>query len=485
MFIYRRTITAWLCILTLFFSVSSVNADGNEAANPFVNPNNPNLVYDQHKTVARFPVPEGSIFRSAYTFSDGSVGVFATNTVAHPAPQAPNDKDALREKLWAIPPKDTLLRFDGDGKFLEKFEIPITVEHPYNSRGPISIIRNNVDQYWAILQGTLVDTIAGPRETMVVNLLSHEIVRFDKSGSILKVDIRPYLPSVLNTAIVVDLKFNGDILFVSVVDREKSQAYILAFDSVEGTFLYRTEYSGGFRGQLIPLKAGKLGMYLSESSEVLAFSSPLPKILNVDQAEQRVSLKKWPIHLSSIGSISKMASGEFAYINAGLTSILDEDLKTVRTQAMEYLIGTTPCIGCSRYSSSYLLSSTRQLILTESELLVQELHPISAILDGKQLLTDSPIYYDKSDGRVWVPLRAAAEAMGAIVSYDATKRILTIELEGRTVLIHQDKPEIAMKTLINYSKTYVGVRALSELLGIDVNWNQATYTVELGASKKQ
>lgn len=482
----QRLLIATLCTLTLVITIP-LQAKATSATNPFIDPTNNsrgNLIFDQNKTLASYPAPKGSLFRTAYTFADGSVGIFATDNTERPSPPASNGNDMPRENLWVTPPNDTLLRFDGNGTFLDQLKIPTMVEHPYQSRGPVNIVRNNEGQYWGIRQGIMVDSIATPHGTAVRDLTSHEIVRFDSAGDVKIVDVQSFFPDQQNSFIVFNLTLSGETLFVNAGGGPDN--YILALDARNGTLLYKSKYPDNLRGQLIPWKDGKVGLYKYDTAEMIIFSTPLPEILSTDKVEQQIRIGDLSNQLTSYGnpSLSILASGEFANINYGLASILDNNLQSVRNQTLLNLMGTAECVNCPHYSFPYLLSSNRRMVISESEIQVQELHPMRAILNGKLLLTDSPVYYDADDGHVWVPLRTAAEAIGAVVGYDREKRLITLQLNDKTVTIHQDKPEIEMKTMIYYSKTYVGVRALSELLGINVNWNQETYTVELGSQTK-
>lgn len=88
---------------------------------------------------------------------------------------------------------------------------------------------------------------------------------------------------------------------------------------------------------------------------------------------------------------------------------------------------------------------------------------------GDQLLTDVPAYLDV-EGRVWVPLRAMTEAMVYKVGYIEEQWQITLELPDRMLKIDQDHPQIEMRTIQEYGRTYVSIRQLSELIGKPVEW---------------
>ncbi|NPV92868.1 MAG: hypothetical protein HPY50_19040 [Firmicutes bacterium] len=108
------------------------------------------------------------------------------------------------------------------------------------------------------------------------------------------------------------------------------------------------------------------------------------------------------------------------------------------------------------------------------------------LVDGQRLLFDVPLVIEQ--GRVMVPLRGIADALGAKVGWEASTR--TIELvQGNTSLRLQIGNLLAMKNdrrlqldaapqIIN-NRTLVPLRFISEAFGASVAWNGATRTVSI------
>lgn len=109
---------------------------------------------------------------------------------------------------------------------------------------------------------------------------------------------------------------------------------------------------------------------------------------------------------------------------------------------------------------------------------------ISVVLDG------APIEFDVHpaiiDGRTMVPLRAIFEAFGVTVEYDGETRVITAYPGESTITLTVDSKEMYVgdrlvtldvpATVID-GRTLVPVRAVSEALSCDVQWDGETSTV--------
>ncbi|MCH5188099.1 MAG: hypothetical protein J1F63_06820 [Oscillospiraceae bacterium] len=109
---------------------------------------------------------------------------------------------------------------------------------------------------------------------------------------------------------------------------------------------------------------------------------------------------------------------------------------------------------------------------------------ISVILDGEPIAFDvKPMMIE---GRVMVPLRAIFEAFGVAVDYDGETRKITAYPGESTIVLTVDSKEMYIgdrlvtldvpATVID-GRTLVPVRAVSEALDCDVQWDQDTYSV--------
>lgn len=117
---------------------------------------------------------------------------------------------------------------------------------------------------------------------------------------------------------------------------------------------------------------------------------------------------------------------------------------------------------------------------------------VDAVLPVENILTDKEVKFDTppviKNGRTLIPLRAVAEGMDADVTYDAEKHTVTIEKDGKiieldltkgTVLVNGETQEIDVPAEIMNNRTMVPLRFIAEQLGLKVQWEQETQTVEL------
>ena len=135
----------------------------------------------------------------------------------------------------------------------------------------------------------------------------------------------------------------------------------------------------------------------------------------------------------------------------------------------------------------------RQLTLV-TLILVMMAMPISGAtispavhLNGVELAFDSPPYI--VDGRTMVPVRAITEALGAQVDWDGETEIITISIFETTTLylkigisayvINGNSYVMDAAPEIREGRTMVPLRFVAEGLGCDVIWHEATSSVEL------
>ena len=111
---------------------------------------------------------------------------------------------------------------------------------------------------------------------------------------------------------------------------------------------------------------------------------------------------------------------------------------------------------------------------------------ISVQLDGKAIPFDQPPIIDS--GRTLVPVRAIFEALGATVDYDsATKTVISrkgdliivMQINNNQMFVNGEAKTLDVPAKIVNNRTLVPVRAISESMGVDVNWDAATRTVKL------
>ncbi|MGG3283329.1 copper amine oxidase N-terminal domain-containing protein [Paenibacillus solani] len=85
------------------------------------------------------------------------------------------------------------------------------------------------------------------------------------------------------------------------------------------------------------------------------------------------------------------------------------------------------------------------------------------------------------NNRVFIPLRAVSENLGANVKWDQQQKTVTIQredtqmvltIDSKKVRVNQAEVTLDVPAELSYGATYVPVRFVSQTLGADVKWNQ-------------
>ncbi|MFO7172426.1 MAG: N-acetylmuramoyl-L-alanine amidase family protein [Bacillota bacterium] len=118
--------------------------------------------------------------------------------------------------------------------------------------------------------------------------------------------------------------------------------------------------------------------------------------------------------------------------------------------------------------------------------------PLRLEVEGKEVAVDPPPFIDA--GRTLVPIRFAAEALGAQVGWHPEQQQVVVGFPGRQVVLtigrNQARVGDAEVTLdvpprIVAGRTFVPVRFVAEGLGATVEWDADTYTVRLWRQPSQ
>lgn len=96
---------------------------------------------------------------------------------------------------------------------------------------------------------------------------------------------------------------------------------------------------------------------------------------------------------------------------------------------------------------------------------------VTLIANGKTIRSDPPPTLH--EGHVYVPLRAAAEAVGCEVEYNAAAKRVSICKGDMCTFVMQDEGITVDGRLL------VGIRQVGEALGARVDWDGATRTVRI------
>ncbi len=92
------------------------------------------------------------------------------------------------------------------------------------------------------------------------------------------------------------------------------------------------------------------------------------------------------------------------------------------------------------------------------------------------------------NGTTLVPVREVFEALGAVVDYKSDIRqvliiydgkLITMSIEDKTYYIIDEQKQFSVPPKIINGKTMIPLRAVSEGIGLDVNWDNATRTVSI------
>ncbi|MEF3318278.1 copper amine oxidase N-terminal domain-containing protein [Peptoniphilus grossensis] len=109
---------------------------------------------------------------------------------------------------------------------------------------------------------------------------------------------------------------------------------------------------------------------------------------------------------------------------------------------------------------------------------------IKILVAGKEIKPETPAYIE--NGRTMVPLRFISEALGEKVDWKAdTKTVIVGDNKASLVIgekeINANGKKIAIDSpaVIKDSRTFVPLRAISEILGAKVDWESSTRSVKI------
>lgn len=106
---------------------------------------------------------------------------------------------------------------------------------------------------------------------------------------------------------------------------------------------------------------------------------------------------------------------------------------------------------------------------------------VTVIIDKRLVVFDMPPLID--NGTLWVPVSKLAEHFGAVCRWDADRGMVTVSLDGREVQFVKDSKVVIINGTITVfdasprmvdGKLYVPVRAAAEAFGRTVQWDSDT-----------
>ncbi len=147
---------------------------------------------------------------------------------------------------------------------------------------------------------------------------------------------------------------------------------------------------------------------------------------------------------------------------------------------------------CYRYQRDPEINNSGDVIAALSSVRYND-RDITIIVNDKTIQPDTePVILE---GRTMVPIRAVAEELGYDVEWEPERKIVTIKNEFNTVYFGIDMSsyiigdaeglseefEIEVAPFISGGRTYLPLRAVSDALGADIDWDPETYTVTIEA----
>ena len=127
-----------------------------------------------------------------------------------------------------------------------------------------------------------------------------------------------------------------------------------------------------------------------------------------------------------------------------------------------------------------VLTLASTMILTGQSVFAETNNNISVVVDGSELTFDTQPVIE--NGRVLVPFRKIFEALNCAVSYRSNgaskevvavngEKFITAEIGSNTMTVDGEEIKLDAPARIDNGRTLVPLRAVSESLNADVQWN--------------
>jgi hypothetical protein len=141
----------------------------------------------------------------------------------------------------------------------------------------------------------------------------------------------------------------------------------------------------------------------------------------------------------------------------------------------------------STYTSEELINIEQLSEKIKKENIGITVMPVDSIVaKGKAIKFDTPPVI--KDGRTLIPVRALSEAFGATVAWDSVEQKVTISngttqivlnLNSNTAYVNGTEVAIDVAATTLSNRTIVPLRFITETLGLKVDWDEETDTVEI------
>lgn len=170
-------------------------------------------------------------------------------------------------------------------------------------------------------------------------------------------------------------------------------------------------------------------------------------------------------------------------VNAGnTTNNLNQNTNTTTNNANTSINITGSTVSNSNIGSNNQVSQT-----TTNNNSITVTQYVTVMIDGQPLQSDVKPFVN-ADGRTMLPVRPVAEALGAQVQWDEGTQTATLTQGGKNVkvpvgqkTISVDGKPVAMDTaaVVKDGRTLLPVRPIAEALGVKIDWDEATSTVQI------
>jgi len=211
----------------------------------------------------------------------------------------------------------------------------------------------------------------------------------------------------------------------------------------------------------------------------------------IEQEKDAIEVLKDGIELEKDNLELQLEAAEISGDEAAITS-LKEQLEALKTEQGDYKAQMKEKIAQMQQvmKEKYTVEEL-ELLKTVSESLSSlenvEAVPVENILVGKgNLKFDTPPVI--KDGRTLIPVRAISEAMGATVEYNAEEKIviitkddkiITFNLAENKVYVGEDEAAIDVPAEVMNNRTMVPLRFIAENLGLTVEYDTETQTIQI------
>lgn len=164
------------------------------------------------------------------------------------------------------------------------------------------------------------------------------------------------------------------------------------------------------------------------------------------------------------------------------TTTINQSTNTTTNNA-----NTNTNISGSTIANSNIASNNQTSQTTTNDNSIKVTKYVSVMVNGQPLQSDVKPFVN-GDGRTMLPVRAIAEAVGANVDWDpATQtatltqgdKVVKVPVGRKTIIVGGSDVPMDTAAVIKDGRTLLPVRPVAEALGVKIDWDAATSTVNI------